>query len=132
MSKSLSCSTTSYVEPNVILLDELSGHMLLVKEYFMKEGNTIHFFSDFNFEDLNDFIAEERIDSVLVFLYGKKEFYKFLPILEQPIRIMICAHETEIWWLSEIMPEVNLVDMSLPKKELLLSIKSFLFPAQVI
>lgn len=127
MSKSLYHRTTDYVKPNVILLDELAGHKLLVKEYFMNEGNIVHFFSDFNFKDLNCFIDEERIDCALVFLYSKKEFYQFLPILEQPIRIMICAHETENWWLGEIMPEVNLVDMSLPKKELLLCIKSFLF-----
>ena len=116
-----------YSTLNILVYDEMSAHYTFLKERYNSKEHNVEFFSLYRLENLTSFIADNGIKVVIVFSYEKKGIVKFLPFIEQQIPIIICAHEKEIWWLEEILPQVKLVDMGLPKLELLSKINSYLF-----
>lgn len=112
---------------NILVYDEMSAHYAFLKERYSSKEHYVEFFSLDILENLTPFISDNGIKVAIVFSYEKKGIVKFLPFIEQQIPIIICAHEKEIWWLEEILPQVKLVDMGLPKLELLSKINSYLF-----
>lgn len=112
---------------NVLIYDEMSAHYAFLKECYNGAEHNVQFFSLFKLENLTSFIADNSIKVAIVFSYEKKGIVKLLPFIEQQIPIIICAHEKEIWWLEEILTQVKLVDMGLPKQELFSKINTYLF-----
>jgi len=108
---------------NILVVDEMVAHSAFLKsKYAQDEEKIVTVFSKFNFEDLNSLVKEKEIKVVVIFLYVKRGLYKLLPFLGLDLEIVLCANESDAWWLTDSLPLVNLVDISLPKDELFESV----------
>jgi len=105
---------------NVLVVDEMVAHFALLKSnYPQEEDKQVHFFSKFKLEDLSDFIDHREIKLVIFFVYGRRSLHKLLPFLGFDLEIILFTNERDLWWLSESLPQVNVVDLALPKAQLL-------------
>tara|TARA_R110002167_G_scaffold360062_2_gene577466 strand:+ start:45106 stop:45504 length:399 start_codon:yes stop_codon:yes gene_type:complete len=108
---------------NVLVVDEMVAHYALLKSNYAHGRNyDITFFSKFKFDDLAEFIAEKEIDMAFVFVYGRKSLHRVLPFLAFDLEIILFTNERDLWWLSESLPQINLVDIALPKGQLFTAI----------
>jgi hypothetical protein len=104
---------------NVLVVDEMVAHYALLKAYYSHGRNyDVTFFSKFKFDDLAEFISENQIEMAIVFVYGRKSLHKVLPFLAFDLEIILFTNERDLWWLSESLPQINLVDIELPKGQL--------------
>jgi|GEM_PF-3419407 len=104
---------------NVLVVDEMVAHYILLKtEYPQGQNNNVRFFSKFKYDYLTEFIEEHQIKLVIVFVYSRKGLHKVLPFLGFNLEIILFTNERDLWWLSESLPQINWVDIALPKAQL--------------
>jgi hypothetical protein len=104
---------------NLLVSDEFVAHYAFLKERYRQPGEyEINLFSKFKQDQLQDFIEENNIKLSVIFVYGRRGLYKILDFIGLDVDILICAHEANVWWLTEAIPNIELVELSLPKEEL--------------
>jgi hypothetical protein len=108
---------------NILVIDQMVAHFDFIKsKYSQVENKRIILNSTFKFESLVEFVEINNIKIAITFVYGKKEMYKILPLLGVDVKVILCADESNLWWLSDALPRISLIDISLPKEELFIAI----------
>ncbi|MDP5229352.1 MAG: hypothetical protein NWQ38_03085 [Cellulophaga sp.] len=103
----------------VLLVDETSAHTAYVKTYYSKkESKNIVFLSFFNCNSLRNLVNNQEVKLAIIFIYDIRGLQKLIPFLELGIKTVICGHERYSWWLKDSLHQLDIIDLSMPKKEL--------------
>lgn len=115
----------SSVTFNVWVLDDLSAHHMFLKDKYDKTASTsVSLFTKLANEKTEIFLRNKNINLVLIFVYGRRGLYKILDFIGLNIKVVVCAHEYDLWWLTNTLPKIELIDLSMPKEELFTAINS--------
>lgn len=127
MTDIFSQSSLNETVPNILILDKMLAHKIFITECFKKDSRPVNMLEENDLGDLNLFINENSIYCAILFIYNRRDFFKVMHLTEHTMKIVVCAHETDLWWLGEILPNVGLVDLASPKNELYNKINTIVF-----
>ena len=114
---------------NVLFFDVFKAHADYGKGFLEMGLNDegVRVFVKYDLKNVNRFIAENDIESVVVFINDSSQYHLLAPFIALGIKVLVCAtaHEVHQKGLAEL--NIPYLDLGLPKKELFQGIHAFLF-----
>ena len=112
----------------ILFYDPMKAHSAYGKRIFRS-----HRYFEFVFagnqtiETKLDYLKSENISTIVFFVYGKNGIFELSPFLKKGVQIILCTSNSEISWIVRSHPEIILLDIDVPKKELFRQIEAGIF-----
>ncbi|NAS12258.1 hypothetical protein [Poritiphilus flavus] len=103
----------------VLFYDRMKAHGAYGKKLFRSQRDfEVVFPGTPAIEAKFDYLMSENISTVVFFVYSKEGLYELLPFLHKGVHIILCTSNAEISWLQNSYPEIIMLDIDVPKREL--------------
>ena len=116
---------------NALLFDAFKAHAEYGKNRMESifRDNGIGLFVKYDLKNINRFIAENHITSVVVFIYDPNHYHQLVSFVALGLKVLVCSsvHDIHLKGLEEL--GIPFLDMGLPKKELFQEVHAFLLDA---